>query len=146
MKLEYVAKFLHVLLAVLWPPAVIASVAMIEIDASVRVPVVLLCLGIILCNLSGLTSLALRIDKELRADPGKPLQNPKLLCGAHMLGSWLAGTLAFMVGMQQKFDVWMTLIVVVVASFMGAKFIELMADRYLAGIKPPGAAPPGSPP
>jgi hypothetical protein len=49
-----------------------------------------------------------------------------------MLGSWLAGTLAFIMTQQRQADVWVTLGLVLVASFLGAKFIEAIAEKYLA--------------
>uniref|UniRef100_UPI0025F63590 hypothetical protein n=1 Tax=uncultured Xylophilus sp. TaxID=296832 RepID=UPI0025F63590 len=75
-----------------------------------------------------------------------PLPRPLLFCAAHMLGSWLAGTLAFITAQQQVMDVWLGLGLVIVASFIGAKFVEGAAERYLARVPGLPAIPPVIPP
>ncbi len=50
---------------------------------------------------------------------------------AHMLGSWSAGTAAFLMSQHQNFDVWLALLVVFILSFLGAKGIEMVVEKYL---------------
>lgn len=137
MTARYLRICLRAMLVCLWAPTLSTAAALLVIvDGTVAVPISLLIVTAMLSSLSGATALVIRIDRELRATTG-PLPRPWLFAAAHMLGSWLAGTLAFMVGQQQRMDVWFALGFVIVASFLGAKFIELMAEKYLGRVMPP---------
>lgn len=138
MTTRYLRICLRAMLICLWAPTLSTAAALlVVVDGTVAVPVSLLIVTAMLSSLSGATALVIRIDRELRSTPGQPLPRPWLFAASHMLGSWLAGTLAFMVGQQQKVDVWFALGFVIVASFLGAKFIELMAEKYLSRVMPP---------
>lgn len=134
--INYMRLCLHALLALLWMPA-FAAVTVVSIDNTVSVPLALIVIAAVLSSLSGATTLVQRIDRELRENEGKPLPRPWLFCAAHMLGSWLAGTLGFIAAQHPALDVWFKLGVVIVASFLGAKFIEGIAEKYLSRL--PGA-------
>ena len=133
---------LWALLVLMWAPvlALAAPVANTSLELVLQVSPALVVIAVMLSSLSGVTALVIRIDRELSAAPDKPLPRPWLFCGAHMLGSWLAGTLAFLLAQQQAMDVWLGLGLVIAASFIGAKFVEGVAERYLARILP--TAPP----
>jgi len=136
LNITYVRYCLHGMLALLWAPSVLAA-SVLVIDGTVSVPVALVAIAADGISLSGATALVQRIDRELRENEGRPLPRPWLFCAAHMLGSWLAGTLAFIASQHPALDVWFKLGMVIVASFAGAKFIEAMTEKYLGGL--PGA-------
>ena len=100
-------------------------------------PKILLIVVIALSTLAGATALVIRIDRELRDKPGVVFERPTLFAVAHMLGSWLAGTLAFILAESQNMNDWGELGFIITASFMGAKFIELVAEKYLIKTLPP---------
>ncbi len=101
-----------------------------------------------LSTFSGITALLVRVDRELSDAPDKTPPRWAIFCAAHMFGSWLAGTLAF-VGLQQQrtVDVWLILGSVILSSFGGAKGVEWLAEKYYKGAAlPPGAPQPGAQP
>ncbi len=81
-------------------------------------------------TLSGVTALTLRIDNELKIQKTANLPRPILFVSSHMLGSWLAGILAFALSQHNEFTVWWQISFVIVASFSGAKFVEKMSELY----------------
>lgn len=85
-------------------------------------------LSFIICTLSGIASLLQRIATELKASPG-PLPNPVIFCAANLTGSWAAGALAFVSGQSLHLDVWMSLGSMIVASYVGARYIEAWSER-----------------
>ncbi len=103
------------------------------------VSLLLVGLALLLSSGSAGTALLIRIDRELSDAPARSLPRMLVFCLAHMFGGWLAGTLAFLIGQSSKLDVWAGLILVVVASFMGAKFIELIAERMFPSNPSPPA-------
>lgn len=134
---------LWALIACMWSPLLIfpafaaGQTTGPVVEALIAIPPALVGITWVLSTLAGATALVIRIDRELSAAPDKPLPRPWLFCTAHMLGSWLAGALAFIVGQQQQMDVWLALGVVITFSFTGAKSIEWVAERYLAKVAPP---------
>lgn len=144
MNLTYLRVCLRAMLWLLWTPALAVSiflglspsiavagaVIVITIDGGTSIPLSLIIINTFLASLSGGTALVLRIDKELGREPGKRLVRPWLFCAAHMLGSWLAGALAFLMCQGTAWDVWYRLGFVIIASFLGAKFIELVAEKF----------------
>lgn len=127
------------LLVIVWFPwlcmPAIAAVAPVAsaFEKALNIPPVLMVLAIVVSSLSGATALLMRIDRELSAAPDTPLPRPWLMCGSHMAGAWLAGTLAFIVSRQAGFDVWPTLGTVLTGSFASAKFLEMGVERFLPG-------------
>ena len=119
------------MLVLMWAPAAFATTVLV-LDGAVSIPLAMMVLSTLIASLSGATALVLRIDSQLRASADAKLPRPWLFASAHMLGSWLAGTLAFILTQQRQSDVWVTLGFVLVASFGGAKFIEAIAEKYLA--------------
>jgi hypothetical protein len=94
-------------------------------------PGLLVAFSILLSSLSGATALLYRIDKQLRAEPDKPLPRALLTCASHMAGSWVAGTLAFIGAQRIDSDYWGVFASVICASFVGAVYIEKAAERFL---------------
>lgn len=135
---SYLLLTLRWLLVFMWTPAIAAATVITAAKGSSPLELDPLLLGISLAitTLAGATSLAIRINASLLENPERPLVRPWLFCLAHMLGSWLAGCLGFIMGRAQAWDVWTSLLVVLVASFMGAKFVEMMAEKYLSVIRP----------
>lgn len=134
---QYISLVLKFLVLLLWCPtaAWAATVTLNQTLSSINGGTLFLIWA--LSSLSGATALVWRVDKELRAAPGAKLPLPWLFASAHMLGSWLAGVLAFLICESQNMDDWFELGAIVCASFMGAKFIELVAEKYLARMLPP---------
>ncbi len=117
-----------------WVPttALAAVVAQLgpESDA-INVPLLVVAVNLGFSTLAGATTLAIRINGQLLKDPDKPLPKPWLFCTAHMLGSWCAGSFFFMLAQHQHVGFWMGLGWVLLASFAGAKVLELAVERYL---------------
>lgn len=117
-------------LFLLWPLTVSAAVMTGETQFSNITGLHVLVMSII-STLSGLTALTIRIDSELRKVKGKQLPRPILFVSSHMLGSWLAGILAFAISQHNAFEVWTQISIVIAASFTGAKFVEKVSEIYV---------------
>lgn len=141
-----VAYFIRVMWStgiLMWTPAV-AYAATLAVtggnESPFAVPAALFIASLMISTLSGATTLAISIAKELRDKPGQPLVAPWANAIAHMLGSWLAGTCAFVASMAGGVGVWSLLGAVLVASFAGSKGLELYAQKLLPGYMPPKEA------
>lgn len=98
-------------------------------------------LSFVICTVSGLAALLQRINVELKVNPGQPLPHPILFCASHMVGSWAAGLAAFIVGQQFR-ETWTTLSLMMVASYLGARWLEAWAEgRLPKGPETPPEAP-----
>ncbi|WP_395055178.1 hypothetical protein [Polaromonas sp.] len=128
----YLRIVLRVMLLALWAPSLAIAASVITLNQTLG-EVTFLVVGVVgvLSTLAGATALILRIDKELRDQPAAALPRPYLFASAHMLGSWLAGALAFITAEAQDMNDWSELGLIVVASFSGARFIEVLAEKYL---------------
>jgi hypothetical protein len=134
----------------LWWSGTAAAAAVIatrEPDALALDPM-LIVLSCVISTLSGGTALAIRVnalivEEQKRAREAKaqaePFIAPWLFAVAHMGGSWLAGVMAFLLGKSNDWGVWTLLLGVLLMSFAGAKAIEMVAEKWLAGIRLPGA-------
>ena len=102
----------------------------------------LMLLVCIISTLAGATALAIRINNLLLAGEGdqapKPFVRPWLFAAAHMGGSWMAGVAGFLLSRANAWDVWTSLLGVLVMSFGGAKVLEAFAERWLAVVRLPG--------
>jgi hypothetical protein len=137
-------------LGILWAPLVVILFAVpmaaraAALAEGFQVPGLLLTVSLFLSTLAGITALLIRVERELSAAPDQPLPRPMLFCFAHMSGSWLAGTLAFIINQAQELNVWYGLGLVIGASFIGAKFVELWAEKVVlsrAPSRPAGGTP-----
>lgn len=122
----------------------IAPAAAAAVDQPINVTFEQLVLAVLLSSCGGGTALLIRIDRELSQAKQRSVPHMLVFCASHMAGGWLAGALAFLMARSQDLDVWNGLIAVVVASFMGAKFLEMAAERLYTGKLPGGMAPPAS--
>jgi hypothetical protein len=122
---------LKLVLFMLWPITVSAAVATGTVDPFVGITGMHVLVLSVISTLSGLTALTIRIDSELKKFKSNQLPRPKLFVASHMLGSWLAGILGVVISQQNEFTVWTQIALVIVASFMGAKFIEKMSEIYV---------------
>lgn len=126
---------LKLILIMLWPITVSAAVATGTIDPFVGITGMHILVLSVISTLSGLTALTIRIDSELKKFKNSKLPRPKLFVASHMLGSWLAGILAVVISQQNEFTVWTQIALVIIASFMGAKFIEKMSEIYVGKLE-----------
>lgn len=129
---QYLRAVMHALLVILWTPAVVyAGTSSLQHTIDTVSGSLILVLAL-LSSLSGATALVMRIDKQLRVAPDARLPLPWLFAASHMLGSYMATALAFMLiegsGMLTG---WHELAFITTASFMGAKFIELVVEKFL---------------
>ncbi len=132
MTTTYLLTALRIMMVLLWMPA-LAFAGTVTIQATLDgVTASAFAIVALLSSLSGATALVWRIDKLLREAPGATLPRPGLFAIAHMLGSWLAGVLAVITAEGQDMNDWMELGFIVIASFMGAKFVEYIAEKTIA--------------
>ena len=86
----------------------------------------------ILSTLAGVAALLLRVSARLdMQEKGiEPVQRKNMLifAAAHMFGSWVAGLLVFLGALHLNQPEWLVGVVILVASFAGAKFLEKGAD------------------
>jgi hypothetical protein len=130
----YLIIILRALVFLMWAPAAVfaATVAATGVDSSpLNVPASLVVATTMFSTLMGATTLAFRLVKQLQENPEKPLVRPWLYCLAHMLGSWGAGALCFVIAMSQGYGVWSLLALVMAGSFGGATALEKLAERVL---------------
>jgi hypothetical protein len=71
---------------------------------------------------------------------------PRLLAyvGAHMLTSWGAGAIAFVIGEWRSWDDWFTVGMVMICSYGGVRVLDAVRDRLLKRIDTGSVAIPGS--
>lgn len=122
---------LKLIILLLWPLTLSAAV-LNSSDPFAEITGIHILIMIAISTLSGVTALTLRIDNELRSNKLKTLPRPMLFVSSHMMGSWLAGILAFALSQHNDFTVWWQISFVIVASFSGAKFVEKMSELYSA--------------
>jgi hypothetical protein len=129
----YVSYLFWSMLAMVWVPtlAFAGVVAVTPAGEVLNVPAVIVVVNLILSTLAGVTTLAIRINAQLFAAPESKLPRPLLFCTAHMMGSWLAGTSVFLLSQHLQVGIWMGFMQVLLASFGGAKVLEMLAEKYL---------------
>lgn len=118
--------------------AVGATLAQITGDAGLRLEWDVMLLSFVFCTVSGLAALLHRVNAELRANPEAELPHPLVFCASHLVGSWAAGLLAFIIAQQMRFDVWASLGAMMAASFQGARWLEAYAESRLPRPPPEG--------
>jgi hypothetical protein len=129
---RYTIAVLKLILMMLWPVSVMAAAsAPVEPFGISGMQVLVMS---VISTLSGLTALTIRIDAELKKIESETLPRPRLFVSSHMLGSWLAGVLAFSLAEQSNVGIWAEIIAVTVASFSGARFVEAMSEKYLDSV------------
>ena len=129
MSLSYLRVAMRCMLIALWMPA-LAFASSITIDKTLQgITLTTLSVVFVLSSLSGATALLQRIDRELRESKTDQLLRPALFASAHMLGSWLAGCLAFVMAEAADANDWAELSIIICASFAGAKFIESVSEK-----------------
>ena len=124
------------MLAAMWLPGIALASTVTIAKTLEGMTLTALAIVFVLSTLSGATALIQRIDRELRESVDKKLPRPTLFAAAHMLGSWMAGALAFLIAEGQDVNDWLELGIIIVASFAGAKFIESISEKYLAQWRP----------
>lgn len=142
----YATICIRAMMVMMWLPTG-AYAAIVAIDKGATPLVldpVLIILTAVISTLAGATTLAIRLnamlnDPEGEDEKGRPKWRPWPFCIAHMLGSWLAGTTAFLIGRSQSYDVWNSLLLVLLLAFLGAKGVETIAQN-LPVIKWKGSA------
>lgn len=137
--MAYLTRIIQAVVLAMWAPAAAFAAVLAATGAEtspLNVPAALLVATVLFSTLMGATTLAHRLITELRANPDKPLVYPGLYSVAHMLGSWSAGSMCFVVAMSQQAGVWTVLGAVMAGSFGGAKTLEFMAERWLPTVAP----------
>ena len=130
MALWQIIALIKLIILLLWPVAVSAAALTATSDPFGDISGLHILIMTAISTLSGVTALTLRIDAELRKYNDEHLPRPMLFASSHMLGSWLAGILAFALSQHNSFTVWWQIGFVIVASFSGAKFVEKMSELY----------------
>lgn len=131
MAIVYALSMLKITIILLWPIAVSAAVVTGSGNPFATLSGLHVLVMCALSTLSGVTALTLRVDAELRRARSKNLHRPVLFVSSHMLGSWLAGVLAFALSEHSTLGPWAQIISVIIASFMGAKFVEKISETWL---------------
>lgn len=131
MAIVYALSILKITIILLWPIAVSAAVVTGSGNPFATLSGLHVLVMCALSTLSGVTALTLRVDAELRRARSKNLPRPVLFVSSHMLGSWLAGVLAFALSEHSTLGPWAQIISVIIASFMGAKFVEKISETWL---------------
>lgn len=137
---RYTLTLMRAVLIAMWCATAWAGGAALG-DARLQVDPVLLVLSVVLSLLMGGTTLLIRVNALLMSEDGKeeprPLVRPWLFAGAHMAGAFMGGLAMFIVSRMQSMDPWMSLLLVLLASFGGSKTLEILAERYLPVVRPP---------
>ena len=113
-----------------------ATIAQISADGFLEFRWDVTALSFVICTVSGVAALLQRVNAELKLNPDHELPRPWLFCTMHMIGSWAAGLLAFLLGQQMRLDVWACLVMMMTASYKGAQWLERYAESKLPGIPP----------
>jgi len=142
MSIHYSLVVLRCVLLVLWVPtlALASTITLDKTLSGITLPTLIIVFT--LSTMSGLTALLQRVDRELRQSVDKKLPRPTLFAAAHIFGSWLAGTLSFLIAEGGDWNDWLELGFIICASFAGAKFIESISEKYLAQWTPKVPLPP----
>ena len=127
----YISLALRTLTIIMWLPMPVWAATVATEHPFERVDLGVLALAFGLSTLSGATALVWRLDAALRAAPDGKLPRPLLFASANLLGSWTAGSLAWIASQSQDSGVWLTLAAVILLSFGGARAIELLTEKYI---------------
>jgi heme O synthase-like polyprenyltransferase len=133
----YLVLALRILLVIMWLPMPVwaAAVAVDHPFKRIDFPVLALAFG--LSTLSGATALVWRLDQELRRAVDGKMPRPFLFAASNLLGSWTAGTLAWVGSQGLEQSIWVTLAFVIAVSFGGARFLEKVSEKYADKVMPP---------
>ena len=96
---------------------------------------VLLGISLAITTLAGATSLAIRVNASLLADPTSRWCGRGCSVSPHAR-SWLAGCLGFIMGRAQAWDVWTSFWWSWWHPSWAQSFVEMMAEKYLSVIRP----------
>lgn len=150
--MRYFTNALLVFAGVMWVStfaiaATTIAVAQQSPASAIVIDWVLFAFSALLSTMSGAAALAWRLNGIVNAlgTPAAATQIPRpwLFGTAHMLGSWLAGILAYLTARTATtWDVYAVLLSVGFASFGGARGLEIATERYLNGGKPFPKDPP----
>jgi hypothetical protein len=139
---RYLLIIMRAVLVVCWAScAAAASIALAHPGVPLDPVLVVICGAI--STLSGATTLAIRVNTLIMESPEKPLVRPWFFVIAHMLGSWLAGVMAFLGTRINGNGDDTAMLAVLLMSFGGAKVIEKAAEIYLPKVLP--TQPPNPP-
>lgn len=128
---QYMVILIRALLVALWvPTAAMAATLTFEQSFDSMSAGFIAMVGFLAC-LGGVTALLIRIEHELGAAPDARLPRPVLFVAINLMGSLLAGAVAFMGAEGMGLNKWIELMAVTAASFYGARFIERVAEAIL---------------
>lgn len=134
----YLRRALRLLVVMIWLPVPVWAASVVSGGHTFeQIDFAVLSLAFGLSTLSGATALVWRIDQELRKAPDGKLPRPWLFAASNILGSWTAGTLAWVASQGQDAGVWITLAAVIAVSFGGARALEKLSEKYTEKLSPP---------
>lgn len=122
-------RYLQAFLLLAWPPALFAAQTLE--DALGGITGWTWFILFMISTISGATALVWRLATMV-AGVEKPVDSHlHLVVVGQMLSSWLAGLLAFFLGSRFGFQPLEVCAAIVVASFLGSKFIDMVGERWL---------------
>jgi hypothetical protein len=135
---RYLLAMIHAMVLFMWGgTAAAATLALSDkahLSALLTDPLVLT-IATAIATAAGITTLAMRVNMLLTQSPDQPLVRPWLFAVAHLGGSYLAAVAALLLASMQKFEADTALFGVLLLSFVGAKALEVMAEKYLAVVR-----------
>lgn len=141
---RYLLVIIRAMLVLCWASCAAAATLALSQPGVPLDPVLLIICGAI-STLAGATTLAIRVNKLIMDRPEQPLVRPWFFAIAHMLGSWLAGVVAFLGGRINSSGDDTLMLAVLLMSFLGATGVEKVAEMYLPKVLPQAKPPGGSP-
>lgn len=98
----------------------------------------LIVFSILVATAGALASVLLRLNIMVAAEAAKPLEErrplvqPWLFIAANLVGSYVAGLAGFMMGRANQWEVWNSMFVILILSFMGAKALDIIGEKLLS--------------
>lgn len=117
----------------MWPGASFAGQVLFEGQSFGAVPAALWVAAAAMSTLGGITSLLWKVQLMLTANEPVPAGRVRLgiFLMANLLMSWFAGALAFFGGLHAGVPYFLLAILIGVAAFMGAKFVDFTIGKYI---------------
>ncbi len=128
---------IHLCLAIMWPSTAMGAVSLLEFfkESSILLAVILT----VISTLSGLTSLILSLEDELKTHQQLP-SYLKMFITARIVWSWLGGLIgaALSNSLGANFDGWGVLLCVIGFSFAGIGTVKKLTSSLMAKQFPQG--------
>lgn len=130
--------YMLAMFATMWTSVAVAAATVSE--QQLEIDPVLALLTCFLSSLMGGTTLAMKLNNIFNGDViGENSLKPPvalwIFVVSHMGGSWAGGAVGFILAKANGWGPWNVLMAVIIMSFLGAKGIEMLAEKWLGGIK-----------